>query len=123
MQDMRNKILIVDSHKKDRRELEQIFQGIVRNGGELFFASCRGEALEILTKEHPQLVFLDIALVGKDEEVWVKTGAYIVLICSKDRLQERSEDFIVKPFDADQVLEKCQGVLDLDHLSPQMPPL
>ena len=120
---MRNKILIVDSHERDRKELEQILLGIIKDGGELFFSSSRGEALEILAKEHPQLVFLDAALIGKDEDVWVKTGAYIVLICSKDRPQERSEDFVVKPFDADQVLEKCQGVLDLDHLAPQMPPL
>lgn len=123
MQDMRNKILIVDTHEKDRKELEQILQGIVKDGGELFFASSRREALKILKKEHPQLVFLDVALLGKDEDLWVKTGASIVLICSKDRLQEQGEDFIVKPFDADQVLEKCQGVLDLDHLAPQIPPL
>ena len=120
---MRNKILIVDKNKKDRDELEQILQKVVEVGGELFFTSSCDEALKIIAHEHPQLVFLDLSLVGKDEEVWVKDDASIVLICPKDDYQERGEDFIVKPFDPDQVLEKCQGVLDLDHLAPQMPPL
>ena len=119
---MRNKILIVDKNKKDRDQLEQILQKVVEVGGELLFAVSREEALKVIARERPQLVFLEISLLG-EEEGWSATEGSIVLICKKGDLQERSEDFIVKPFEPDQVLEKCHGVLDLDHLAPQMPPL
>lgn len=120
---MRNKVLIVDARKKDQKALERILKEVLLEGGELLFAETREVALEILASEHPHLVFLDSALVGADKDIWNIWGAHIVLMCERDKHPEKEEDVLFKPFEAQQVLEKCHGVLDLGHLAPQTPPM
>ncbi len=118
---MRNKILIVDADRQDREELEQILQEIVEEGGELFFADKREDGIAILKKEQPQLVFLDAHLVG-EEDNWIHEGVHIILMRNKHELQQKSEDFVLKPLKRYQVLQRCRAVL---HKEPaaQIPPM
>ena len=118
---MRNKVLIADAHKKDQKALELILQEVLQEGGELLFADTTAVALEILATERPQLIFLDYALLGSDEDIWVKWGAQIVLTCNRNIQPEQGEDVLLKPFEPQQVLEKCRGVLDLGRLEHQTP--
>jgi hypothetical protein len=56
---MRNKILIVSPWHEEKKELEQILAFIPQNGGEIFFTQSEESGLQLLKKEHPQIVFLD----------------------------------------------------------------
>jgi DNA-binding response OmpR family regulator len=118
---MRNKILIVDANVEDREQLEQMLQEIVEEGGELFFTEKREEGVAILKKEHPQLVFLDATLIG-EKSAWMHEGIHVIFMQRKHDIQQKNEDFLLKPFTRYQVLEKCRAVL---HKEPaaQIPPM
>lgn len=105
---MRNKVLIIESDPERQERLEEILQEIAEEGGELFFAETRESGLTILKKEHPQLLFLDTRLIGRDE--WTHEGVHVVFMDSKDHL---------KPH---QILEKCWTVLERTPASP-IPPM
>lgn len=119
---MRNKILVVDADKEERRELENILAEIVEAGGEIFFADKRGDGLEILKNERPQLVFLDASLVGENEDEWILEGVQIIVMRDKHETDQKSEDFVVKPLKAHQILEKCQQSLSRESAS-RIPPM
>ncbi len=119
---MQNKILIIDADPKDRQKLEEILQEVVQNGGEILFADKREEGLALLSKEHPKLVFLDTNLVGENENEWVKEGVHIVVMRRSDEKEQRSEDFVLKPLQRRQILEKCQTVLKRERVPP-LPPM
>lgn len=118
---MRNKILIVDDNANDRDELEQILQEIVEEGGELFFTEKREEGIAILKKEHPQLVFLEANLVG-EKNAWIHTGVHVILMQSKNDLQQTTGDFLLKPLKRYQVLSKCRAILEKKP-AVQIPPM
>lgn len=119
---MRNKVLIVDSDPKEREKLEQILQEVVEEGGELFFADKKEDGLALIAKEHPQLVFLDTRHIGENEDEWVERGVHIVIMRARNEPHQKSEDFVLKPLKAHQVLEKCREVLKAEP-SPHIPPM
>lgn len=119
---MRNKVLVVDANPDERAELEQILQDVVDAGGEIFFAERREDGIAIMKKEHPQLVFLDSSLVGENEDEWVYGGVHIVVMRFKNEPHQKSEDFVLKPLKAHQVLEKSRMILSQEH-APQIPPM
>lgn len=119
---MRNKILIVHADSEEKIQLEQILQKVVEQGGELFFADRRSEGLKILKKERPQVLFLDAPFVGESGEDWLQEGVHIILMRHKNEPHQQSEDFVLKPLKAHQVLEKCHLVLNKEPVS-QMPPM
>ncbi len=119
---MRNKILIIEPNQEDQERLEEILQGVVENGGELFFSPDRTSGLELLHKEQPQLVFLESSLVGEKEDEWIHDGVHIVLMRYEGELEQKSEDFVLKPFQETQILEKCQAALSSLE-APPIPPM
>ncbi|MFZ0566121.1 MAG: hypothetical protein WAM28_08060 [Chlamydiales bacterium] len=119
---MRNKVLVVEMDPKEQRELEMMLLEVAEEGGELFFAQNRESGLEILNKELPQLVFLDFALIGENEEEWIHEGVRIVLMCHRDDPYPKDKDVMLKPLKARQVLEKCRAVLNREPPSP-IPPI
>jgi len=82
------KILIVDDEFHTRLLLEQILEDLEEEGVELFTADNGESALEIITREVPEIVFLDVMmpkLNGFDVCSIVKNdlalkGVYIVLL-------------------------------------------
>jgi hypothetical protein len=116
-----NKILIVSMRLEEREQLEQILQEVIEEGGELLFADRREEALEIVTKEHPQLVFVDNDLAGNKQD-WINEGTYVVWMGLAHELPEVGEDRLVKPFVPRQVLDKCHLALNKEP-SVEMPPM
>lgn len=107
---MINKILIVDSNEKERSQLEKILQEVIQKGGEIIIAEKREDGLAIIERDHPQLVFLDARILG-DKKEWELKGVHIVVMRGKNEEQLPDEDSILKPFKAQQVLEKCHAFL------------
>jgi len=125
---MEQKILIVDDEPHIRMLIEQTLEELEDEDVVFFTAENGEEALEIITNEKPQLVFLDVMMpkmngmevcrrVKKDLAI---EGVYIILLTAKgqevDRLkgQEVGADiYMTKPFDPEMILNKAREVLAL----------
>jgi len=125
---MEQKILIVDDEPHIRMLIEQTLEELEDEGVEFLTAENGEIALEIIQKERPELVFLDVMMPkmnGMDVCRKVKKelkmhDVYIVLLTAKgqelDRLkgQEVGADvYMTKPFDPEAILSKAREVLDL----------
>lgn len=116
---MYNKVLIVASDPEIRNQFEEGLDEIVNEGGELFFAQDQMTALEILEKEHPQLVFWDTA-VQFPKEKYRKKKSHFVLVCERHEME--GEDVLVKPIKNRQILEKSRQFLQKNPVS-HLPPM
>ncbi len=119
---MRNKILIVEQNQVKQDQLEEILHPIVDQGGELFFAKDKSVGLAIMHKEHPQLVFVDHALFGDNKDEWAMSGVRVVLMVQKKEKSMKNEDFILKPFQKNQIQQICHSTLKKGS-SPFAPPM
>ena len=59
---MNQKLLIVDDESHIRMLIEQTLEELEENGVDFFTAENGEQALEIIKKENPQLVFLDVMM-------------------------------------------------------------
>lgn len=116
---MQNKILILDSDPKVLQLIEQMLEEVVQAGAELFLTRRAGDALIILKRECPQLIFVDQALMGQEKGMWHQTGVHVVFTGDA---AIAGEDCLVKPFNASQVLERCHRYLNQEAVRP-MPPM
>ncbi len=126
---MGKKLLIVDDESHIRMLLEQTLEDLEDEGVEFFTAENGEEALEIITTEKPELVFLDVMMpkmngmevCRKVKKELLLTGVFIVLLTAKgqelDRLkgQEVGADvYMTKPFDPEVILAKAKEVLEIE---------
>lgn len=125
---MAQKLLIVDDEPHIRMLIEQTLEEL-EDEDVTFLAAGNGEdALEIIIKEKPQLVFLDVMMpkmngmevcrrvkkdLGLDE-------VYIILLTAKGQELDRQKGYEVgadiymtKPFDPESILGKAREVLGL----------
>jgi two-component system, OmpR family, alkaline phosphatase synthesis response regulator PhoP len=125
---MEKKILIVDDEAHIRMLIEQTLEELEDEGVIFLIAENGEEALNIITREKPQLVFLDVMMpkmngmevcrrVKKELDL---NGVYIILLTAKgqeiDRLkgQEVGADiYMTKPFDPEMLLVKAKSVLGI----------
>jgi two-component system alkaline phosphatase synthesis response regulator PhoP len=125
---MEQKILIVDDEAHIRMLIEQTLEELEDDGVKFLIAENGEEALAIITKEKPQLVFLDVMMpkmngmevCRKVKKELALPGIYIILLTAKgqevDRLkgQEVGADvYMTKPFDPEMILNKAREVLAL----------
>jgi two-component system, chemotaxis family, chemotaxis protein CheY len=119
---MANKILIVD----DAAFMRMMIKDILTKGGfEVVGEAADGnQAVEKYKELNPDLVTMDITMPEKDGIAALKeikgmdSGAKIIM-CSAmgqqamviDAIQAGAKDFIVKPFQADRVIEAIQKAL------------
>jgi len=113
---MGNRILIVDDAAFMRMMIKDI---LTKNGYEVVAEAADGRQAVELFKEHaPDLVTMDITMPEMDgitalKEIKTIKGDAKVIMCSAmgqqamviDAIQAGAKDFIVKPFQADRVLE------------------
>lgn len=126
---MRDKILIVDDEAPIRRLLLQSLEDLEDEGVELLLAEDGAAALDLIKNERPKLVFLDVmmpAMNGFDvcDAVKNKLGmedVTVILLTAKGQERDRqrgkevgADQYITKPFDPDQLLEKAKEILGLD---------
>ena len=120
---MSKRILIVDDAAFMRMMIKDI---LVKNGFEVVGEAQDGvEAVEKYAELKPDLVTLDITMTEKDgltalKEILSSDSDAKVIMCAAmgqqsmviDAIQAGAKDFIVKPFQADRVLEAINKVLN-----------
>ena len=126
---MEQKILIVDDEEHIRMLIAQTLEELEDEGVEFLTAENGEIALEIIQKENPKLVFLDVMMpkmngmevcrrVKKELEL---KDVFIVLLTAKgqeldrQRGQEVGADvYMTKPFDPEIILSKAKEVLGIE---------
>ena len=126
---MEQKVLIVDDEAHIRMLIEQTLEELEDEGVEFLTAENGEIALEIIQKENPKLVFLDVMMpkmngmevcrrVKKELEL---KDVFIVLLTAKgqeldrQRGQEVGADvYMTKPFDPEIILSKAKEVLGIE---------
>jgi len=122
------KILIVDDEAHIRMLIEQTLEELEDEGVEFLTADNGEAALEIITEEKPQMVFLDVMMpkmngmevcrrVKKELEL---DDVFILLLTAKgqelDRLKGQEVGanlYMTKPFDPEVLLNKAREVMGL----------
>jgi DNA-binding response OmpR family regulator len=117
-----SRILIVDDEPKMVRLLSEILSGM---GYELIAASSGEQAIEAATIQQPDLVLLDIVLLGSIDGYQVArrirelSPVPIIMLTAKDRetdmlrgFEAGIDDYITKPFSAKELLARIRAVLN-----------
>ena len=125
---MEQKILIVDDEAHIRMLIEQTLEELEDEGVEFLTAENGEIALEIIQKEKPKLVFLDVMMpkmngmevcrrVKKELQL---NDVFIVLLTAKGQELDRQKGqevgadvYMTKPFDPEIILSKAKEVMGL----------
>jgi DNA-binding response OmpR family regulator len=125
---MNNCIVIVDDETHIRILLEETLEELEDEGIEIYLASNGEQALEVIRRQQPKLVFLDVMmpiLNGYDVCEQVRAdpalnGMQIIMLTAKGQDQDRqrgmaagANDYITKPFDPDVILARARAVFGL----------
>lgn len=125
---MSKKILIVDDEPHIRILMEQTLEELEDEGVELLMAENGEKALDIIKREKPQLVFLDVMMPkvsgfevcsAVKKELNLK-NVYIIMLTAKGQEFDKQKGnevgadlYMTKPFDPDEILQKSLEVLEL----------
>lgn len=117
---MANKILVVD----DDLNICELLKLYLENEGYMVFTANDGqEAVDTFQNKTPDLVLLDIMLPKKDgwqvcREIRKISSAPIIMLTAKGEtfdkvlgLELGADDYVVKPFDAKEVMARVKAVL------------
>lgn len=125
---MEQKILIVDDEAHIRMLIGQTLEDLEDDGVEFLTAENGEIALEIIQKENPQLVFLDVMMPKMNgmevcRRVKKELGmdkVFIVLLTAKGQETDRQKGldvgadvYMTKPFDPEVLLNKAKEVLGI----------
>ncbi|GAA0724382.1 response regulator [Clostridium malenominatum] len=116
------KVLIVDDAAFMRMMIKDILE---KNGYEVIGEANNGiKAVELYKKERPDVVTMDITMPDMDgiqavKEIKAMDPSAKIVMCSAmgqqtmvmDAIKAGAKDFIVKPFQADRVLEAIKKVI------------
>ncbi|MDV4149732.1 response regulator [Clostridium sp. AL.422] len=116
------KVLIVDDAAFMRMMIKDILQ---KNGFNVIGEASNGvEAVNLYKKERPDVVTMDITMPDMDgieavKEIRAFDPSAKIIMCSAmgqqsmvmDAIKSGAKDFIVKPFQADRVLEAIRKVI------------
>ena len=114
-----NPILIVD----DNEHILEILTQYIRAEGWPYLTAVSGEeALSLFDAASPSLILLDIMLPGIDGfelmDYIRSTGIPVIFLTAKNAVSDRvkglrmgAEDYMVKPFDIQELLARVEGVL------------
>ena len=125
---MEQKILIVDDESHIRMLIEQTLEELEDEGVEFLTAENGEIAFNIIQKENPQLVFLDVMMpkmngmevCRKVKKELMLEDVYIVLLTAKGQELDRQKGhevgadvYMTKPFDPEAILKKAREILEL----------
>jgi two-component system alkaline phosphatase synthesis response regulator PhoP len=126
---MQQKLLIVDDEAHIRMLIEQTLEELEDNNVEFLSADNGEKALEIISSERPDLVFLDVMMpkmngmevcrrVKKELDL---SDVYIILLTAKGQELDRQKGhevgadlYMTKPFDPEILLKKAKEVLSIE---------
>ncbi len=124
---MNKKVLIVDDEPHIRMLIEQTLEDLEDEGVTLLMAENGEQALQIIEKERPNLVFLDVMMPKMNGmEVCQKvkkelnlSEIYIILLTAKGQEVDRqkgldmgADKYMTKPFDPDEMLNIAEEILN-----------
>ncbi|MBI2906151.1 MAG: response regulator transcription factor [Chloroflexi bacterium] len=113
-------VLVVDDEPRYIKLVEYNLQG---SGYRVVTATCGNEALQRVARENPDLVILDIRMPGMDGyEVCQRIRDFsvvpIIMLTAKGEDSEKvrglrlgADDYITKPFSAEELLARVEAVL------------
>jgi DNA-binding response OmpR family regulator len=122
------KIVIVDDEMHIRALIEQTLEELEDEGVTLLTASNGQAGLQLIEREQPDLVFLDVMMPrmnGFEVCKSVKSnrkldGTYIILLTAKGQEFDRqkgeevgADRYMTKPFNPDALLDKAREILGL----------
>jgi DNA-binding response OmpR family regulator len=125
---MPKKILIVDDEFFIRALLEQALEDFTGAGVELLSVDEGEKAWDVILAERPDLIVLDLMLPGtsgyeicqriKDDPAL--SSIYVIMLTARGQLTDRqrglavgADEYITKPFDPKQLVERIANVLDI----------
>ena len=126
---MEQKLLIVDDEAHIRMLIGQTLEELEDNDVEFLSADNGEKALEIISSEKPDLVFLDVMMPKMNgmevcRRVKKELGlndVYIVLLTAKGQELDRQKGqevgadvYMTKPFDPEVLLKKAKEVLSIE---------
>lgn len=117
---MRAKIAVIE----DDREINRILTGLLeKNGYQVVTAYDGGRASIMMREERPDLILMDLMLPYKDGETIIAefreySHTPVIVISAKSMMETKLEvlrlgadDYIIKPFDLDEVLVRVEVML------------
>ncbi len=123
-----NTILLVD----DDKHILQILELYLRKEGYTVVTCERGDVcLEAFRKAKPALVLLDVMLPGKDgwsvlKLIRAESEVPVIMLTAKGDISDRvqgldcgADDYIVKPFEAKELIARIKAVLRRATLAPE----
>jgi DNA-binding response OmpR family regulator len=126
---MSKKILITDDEPHIRLLLEQTLEDLGDHDVEFFFAENGEIALQIIAKENPQLVLLDVMMpkmngfdvcktVKKD---WGMAEVFIIMLTAKGQEYDKEKGqevganlYITKPFNPDEIRTHALKIFNIE---------
>ncbi len=126
---MQQKLLIVDDEAHIRMLIEQTLEELEDNDIEFLSADNGEKALEIISTEKPDLVFLDVMMPKMNgmevcrrvKKELVLNNVYIILLTAKGQELDRQKGhevgadlYMTKPFDPEVLLKKAKEVLSIE---------
>jgi DNA-binding response OmpR family regulator len=121
-------VLIVDDEQHIRLLIEQTLEELEDAGVELLTAADGSEALDVVANHHPELVFLDVMMPGKDGFQVARaiktdlglTGTTVIMLTARGQAVDReaglaagADDYLTKPVDPDDLLRRARRALGL----------
>jgi two-component system, OmpR family, KDP operon response regulator KdpE len=123
-------ILIVDDEPQIRRVMRTTLSS---QGYSVIEARSGEEALEILRKEHPDLVLLDVNMPGMGglevcREIRDQSDVAIIVLTVRNTEHDKvlaldagADDYVVKPFSIDELLARIRAALRRSSSAEQVP--
>ena len=117
---MGSKVLLVDDDKKLRKLVTEYLEGY---GFQVMTLSDGFLALEIIHKESPDIVILDIMLPGKDgldvlKEIRAESSVPVIMLTARGEDADRivglelgADDYLPKPFNPRELLARMKAVI------------
>ncbi len=128
---IKKKILIVDDEVHIRLLLEQTLEDFENFGVEILMADNGKTALELIKRENPDLVFLDVMMpqvngyeVCDTVKQKLKLGnIFIAMLTAKGQefdkkrgMQAGADEYFTKPFDPDMIVRRSAAILEIPEL-------
>lgn len=122
------KIVIAEDQAHIRLLIEQSIEELEDEGYEFLFAQDGEAALELIVREHPDLVLLDVMMPKMNgfevcermRQDKAASGVYVIFLTAKGQEYDRARgqqaganEYVTKPFNPDELLTRARRALGL----------